>query len=354
MSASKAGYDIYLIQPGDSSHETEGIHVIGLGPLVVNKLNRVLHTVNRAYKIAEEIDADIYHIHDPELLRIAVKLKKTGKKVIFDSHEDYPAQINQKKWIPFFLRKPISKLYGFYEKKILSELDAVIGVTPHQVNRLRKINANTVMISNFPKLTEHKLEPMFSNKRIVFPGMVYDGWCIKEILDAIETIPDVIFSIRSTFNISENYMDLLRRHPAWHKVDFQGRQPHTEVMKLLSESMCGLAITKYGPNVNGKEGTLGNTKLFEYMQAGIPVISTDLVLWKEIIDTYECGYCVKPNDIEGIRNAIRAVIENPDKAKKMGKRGQQAISEKFCWEKEEEKLVKLYEDLLNKNSTCER
>ena len=348
VSIGEAGYDIYLIQSGDS-YEKDGVHIIGLGPLVLNKLKRTLFTVNKAYKISKEIDAKIYHLHDPELLRIAVKLKKQGKQVVFDSHEDYPAQIEQKKWIPSFLRKPISRVYSIYEKKVLSSLDGVVGVTPHQVERLKGMNDNVIMVSNFPKAIKEDLNPTYSNMRIAFPGMVYDGWCIKEILDAIEDIPDVIFSIRSTFDVSEEYMSILRQHPAWRKVDFQGRKPHSEILNLLVDSMCGLAITKYGPNVNGKKGTLGNTKLFEYMQVGIPVICTDLDLWKEIVNAYGCGYCVKPDDIEGIRNAIQYIMEHPDKAKEMGRCGQRAVAERFCWEKEAEKLIGLYENLLGQS-----
>lgn len=138
----------------------------------------------------------------------------------------------------------------------------------------------------------------------------------------------------------------MQTHPSWKKVDLQGRQPHSKIIELLSDSMCGLAVSKYGPNVNGKKGTLGNTKLFEYMQVGIPVICTDLELWKDIIDTYKCGICVKPNDIDGIRDAILFILSNPIEAKKMGDRGRKAIKEKYCWEREAKKIDDLYKKIL--------
>ena len=56
----------------------------------------MLFTAKDIYKKALEIDADIYHFHDPELLPYGLKLKKKGKSVIFDSHENYSEQIKEK------------------------------------------------------------------------------------------------------------------------------------------------------------------------------------------------------------------------------------------------------------------
>ena len=64
VSLAENGYGVTLIESGDT-YNKNGVHIIGLGPLVFNRLKRVLTIVNKAYKVAKNVNADIYHIHDP-------------------------------------------------------------------------------------------------------------------------------------------------------------------------------------------------------------------------------------------------------------------------------------------------
>lgn len=347
LSLSKCGYETYLVEQGDSYCKS-GVTIVGFGKLSTNRIGRMIFSAKRAYKKALTVDADIYHIHDPELIPYAKKLKKRGKKIIFDSHEDFPAQIRGKYWIPKILRNIISIVYECYERRSLKEFDGVIGVSPHSVQRLKTINADTEMICNFPKLLKTERLPEFKTRRIVFPGLVFDSWSIREILEAISDIDNIIFSIRSAYKVDEHYLNELKMYSAWEKVDFKGRIPHEKSIELIQDSFCGLAIAQYGPNVNGKKGTLGNTKLFEYMQCGIPVICTDLELWKEIVEGNHCGFCVNPQDTKAIHDAICYLLDHPDEAKAMGLNGRKAAMEKYNWSQEEKKLLKLYDKIVQR------
>src|SRR5690606_34947857 len=102
----------------------------------------MIKTSKAVYKKAISLDADIYHFHDPELLRFALRIKRKGKKVVYDAHEDVPRQIMAKYWIPNFFRKIISILVENYENYVSKRIHGVVVSTPHIRKRFEKVNPN--------------------------------------------------------------------------------------------------------------------------------------------------------------------------------------------------------------------
>ena len=70
----KAGYDVTLIAQHDKEEIVDGIKIINLQK-PRNRIERMTKTVWSAYRKAVQLDADIYHFHDPELLPIGIMLK---------------------------------------------------------------------------------------------------------------------------------------------------------------------------------------------------------------------------------------------------------------------------------------
>nr|PIF03361.1 MAG: hypothetical protein CSA86_05815 [Arcobacter sp.] len=81
------------------------------------------------------------------------------------------------------------------------------------------------------------------------------------------------------------------------------------------------------------------------MAAGLPVISSDIPLWKKIVEENNCGICVSPLEPKEIADAIEYIVSNPQKAEQMGKNGKQAVIKKYNWAIEEKKLFDVYEIL---------
>ena len=159
VSLARRGYEVYQISGGET-YEKAGVRLIGVGDRGKGRAGRMIFFARRIYRAALALDADVYHFHDPELLPWGLRLKRRGKKVIFDSHEDVPAQLLDKGWIPAPLRKLVSGAYKAYETFAVRRFDAVVAATPHIgetfAGRVKKV----VVVNNYPMLDD----VVFQNK----------------------------------------------------------------------------------------------------------------------------------------------------------------------------------------------
>lgn len=345
VSLAKAGYEVYLVERGES-YEKGGVHIVGVGDIPASRRKRVTEGAKKVYEAAKALDADIYHLHDPELLPYGLKLKKAGKKVIFDSHEHTAESILEKTWITPLIRMPVYWAYSAYQSGICRKLDAVVTVTPHLVDYFRKRNPRTAFVANYPLLEEMPAECPASEKTrsIGFAGGISAQWNHEKIIAALEQLPDCRYCLCGAGE--EDYMASLRAQAGWKQVDFLGKISHSKVFSKLVQCMVGMAVLTPGRNTGFHFGTMGNTKIFEEMMAGLPVVCTDFTLWKEFVGRYHCGICINPKNTDEIASAIRYLLDHPDEARQMGENGRRAVKEEFNWGVEAKKLLTLYEEIL--------
>lgn len=339
----KAGYQVSLIVNDDiADEEIDGVKILSTKFQPSNRIERFLKGYRMVKNKIREVDAEIYHFHDPELLFLALSLKRKGKKVIFDSHENIREDIKDKEYIPKRIRVLISKLYGLFEGYVLKRIDAVIGVSLGQMKLLGQIGNNATMITNFPELVNIKARSKDKREGICFAGGINSYWSHEKIIDVLE---DVKVKYMMCGPTDENYLHYLKGHRNWKYVEYKGIIKHENVEDFLGGSIAGMALLRPVHNMD-KEGTLGNTKLFEYMRAGIPVIATDFSLWKEIINENKCGICVDINNRSEILNAIRYLSEHEEEARIMGENGQRIFVEKYNWETQVPILLDLYKKIM--------
>lgn len=337
-------YEVWLIAPNVKDHVKDGVHLKGLN-IPQGRIKR-LFSQRDILKKALEINAVSYHLHDPELLPIGLKLEKKGKIVIFDSHEDVPQQLLTKEWLPKRLAKVVSRLYAWYEKKLMVHYDALISVTPVIVDRLRSINKNTYQVTNFPILTDTPDNRTWGDSAC-FTGGVGVRYMHENIINALSKT-NITYRLAGPCN-PISYLEILKSLPNWEKVQYDGVIPHSECPSYIQKSSVGLAILDYLPNVGYKKGSLGVLKIFEYMQAGIPVVATDFDLWKEIIEGNDCGLCVNPHNTDAIADAINYFIDNKDIAKQKGDNGKKAVEKFYSWASQEKVLYDMYSSIVEKN-----
>jgi len=346
-SLARAGHDTRLVvADGKGDSEVGGVSIFDVGASG-GRLDRIRNTPGRVLAQALEHDADIYHLHDPELIPIGLKLKSLGKIVVFDSHEDVPKQLLGKPYLNKAALWLMSKSFALFESYACKRLDGIIAATPFIRNKFLTIHQNTVDINNFPLLGELLSDVAWGDKQveICYVGGIAKIRGIAEVCQAMDLVQTKV-RLNLCGGFSEPVVEQsVRAMPGWQRVNEFGFVNRSGVRDALSRSIAGL-VTLH-PVINYLDAL--PVKMFEYMAAGIPVIASDFPLWRDIIKSNDCGLLVDPLDPAAIAQAIDYLVNNPDEAQRMGANGRKAVNERYNWAIEEQKLFAFYDRTLSQS-----
>jgi glycosyltransferase involved in cell wall biosynthesis len=202
-----------------------------------------------------------------------------------------------------------------------------------------------VLVQNFPLLAE--LEPPETAVAPRQPHFAYVGGLARirgaiEMVDALARLSSPDIRLQMAGGFPQDLGAELQSMPGWAKVDFVGWADRPTVARLLASCRAGLVLFHPEPNHVKAQPN----KMFEYMAAGLPVIASDFPLWREIVEGAGCGLLVDPMDPQAIATAMQWIIDHPEEAAEMGRRGRAAVERTYNWEAESVKLVDLYRRLL--------
>ncbi len=343
VSLAANGFDVKLIVANQKSETAKGVDIINIH-IPKSRKERILKASKIVLQKALEVDAAIYQFHDPELLLVGLKLRKHGKIVIYDAHEDVPMQMLSKPWIPKLIRPISSTAFRQYENRCAAKLSAVIVANPSTVARFKTVNENTIDICNYPILSEFKQNPSWEDREeaVCYIGRIDAARGIHNMIDAISLCQSK-FHLAGWFG-SDDLKNEVKKSAGWQFTEFHGMLGRGGVQNVLSRSKIGLVTLRPLPNYKLALAV----KMFEYMGAGIPIIASNFELWKDIVDRHQCGLIVDPEKPSEIARAIQYLLQNQQEAAEMGLRGQAAVHEIYNWKTQEQKLLQLYERLLER------
>lgn len=340
-SLAKAGYDVYFVAKGESREEN-GVHVVGVGEVPKSRIKRMVSFARRVYEKALSLDCEIYHFHDPELLPFGLKLKRAGKKVIFDSHEAIPIQIMNKAYIPYIFRKIISSVYELYENYAVKQFDGVVAADPYITGRFFKGRVKRVVnVNNFPSLSDVNYTARNFTERealLLYVGRINGIRGEKMMLESMREIDAelIIAGVRDKEPVLEK--------PG--NVSYFGEADRKQVNELFSKTVAGLCLMKPIKNYYNSQPT----KIYEYMAAGLPVICSNFPACIEAVEKTGAGFCVDPLNVEEVREAMRILLNDRELAQKMGTIGRKTVEAKYSWKSEAEKLIKFYSEIMEQKT----
>jgi glycosyltransferase involved in cell wall biosynthesis len=330
----KAGYDVTLIAQHDKAEIVDKVKIINLQK-PRNRIERMTKTVWSAYRNAVQLDADIYHFHDPELIPIALMLRKRGKKVIFDIHEDTRVQIILKQYVPSILRVLLSRVYALYEDSACRKFSAL--VTPQQKMTLYYGNLNkTITVENFADLSTYPRRiPDFSKPVLFHAGGLSEPRGLYNMINAAKNIAGK-FDFFIAGKIDKGATSLF-------PLNYLGYLDQNQLLDVYRKSNIGIILY----NNVGQHSMAGAVKCYEYMANSMPFIMPDFGDWLTFNQKYECGINVDVKNGKAVADAIHYLIDNPEKARALGENGRRWVEEKFSWQAAFKKLQILYDEVMN-------
>lgn len=343
-SLTESGFDVSLYVADRLGNEVkEKVKIIDIGK-PGNRFSRFFFSPWKMFNKVKRIKADIYHFHDPEFLIPALFLKISGKKVIYDVHEDVPRSLKGRDWLPKWILNIIAFFFERLENFIVKRLTGVVTATPHIRDRFLQFNKNTIDINNYPIREEFNCNKIpFENRNdICYTGAVTEIRGIRTLMDAMLLChKDIKLHLAGSFANPEFEKELLN-HKAKDKLVYYGLVDRNKLNEIYSKCFAGMVtFLPYENHIHAQPN-----KIFEYMSARLPVIGSDFRLWKEIIEDYQAGTCVDPENAENIAEAINKYYLNRQLASAHGSNGEKIVQEKFNWEKEKQKLLSFYSEML--------
>ena len=342
-SLAEAGFDVFLLVVNQEDREEKGVRVRSVSVPVRNRLDRMRKAPAALFEEVLRLKPAICHFHDPELLPLGRRLQKAGFSVIYDVHEHVPNQIRTKKYLPRLLRIPIALLVGWYEDRMAARMDAVITATDLVRDRFLKRNRRSVMINNYPRLDTFIAAAAGKKHDLTYVGLINEIRGIRQLLDAMVLLPDHRLCLVGRFE-TDALQKEMEDHPAWSQVDYVGLKSRQEVASILAESKIGIVTFLPAPNHNKNQPN----KLFEYMAASLPVVCSHFERWRRIVEEANCGICVDPVDPQAIAASCSQLLNDPEARSTMGSNGRKAMEDQYNWASEEQALLNLYAELLNK------
>ena len=295
--------------------------------------------------------AAVYHLHDPELLWVGAAWKiLTRAHVVFDVHENVPAQLRTKHWVLPWLRRPLGLVYRFMERLLLPLYDAVI-LAEDSYAPAYAWHRRSLVLHNMPWALPSALRRTQDNSplQVVYVGGLTRPRGATTMLRAAAEVKRR--GIRAHWRLIGPASRLLQtemeafieENDLSGTVFLEGRLSFPKAQAAVAEADVGVAVLDPLPNYVESMPT----KLLEYLAAGLPVIASDFPLWRSLIEEFECGATVPPGDGPALADAVASMAADAANRRAMGENGRARLeARQMTWESEARILIDLYERLL--------
>lgn len=336
----RAGWRVEIINAHFAGTDENGIRFCRV-VLPSGRLWRMLSARRTAVDALLQSRADICVLHDPELLPLLADLQRMVIVTAYDAHEDLPAQLRTKPWIP----SPLSGSAARWGHKLLTKYlplaDGVLTATGGIAQTLAGLNDRICVVQNRPTQEDCALFDAARCNATRIPNAV----CYAGALTGQRGLYRMIrccyaagakLLLAGAFE-SETIQKKAEAMPEYACVQYLGILGRQGIAELYAKCSAGLLLLSDTPSYRESEPI----KLFEYLCAGLPVIASDFLHWREMALTAAVQFVAADKDDEAI-SAIRQIITHPFDV------DIEAARQKFSFEADEDRLLQFFDALEQK------
>lgn len=292
--------------------------------------------------------SDVIHPCDLDTLLPAVLVKTIGgKKLCYTIYDFYANNLPDGSLAQF--RMYLRACVAFLEKFLIRFTDALFLVDESRYEEISgaKVKDLYYIYNSPPDITTPFSDQMINitkNELVIFyAGIISRSRGIHDMINAVDGLEGVKLILAG--NVRD--IDILSELDKKYNISYLGWLPSYE--NVISYTIKSDILFRFSDPIIPKTKYESPNKLFESMMCQKPIIVSDNSSMADIVRKENCGLVVPYGDVEGIRSAIISLRDDKQLYDKLSRNGRKAYDDKYSWSIMEQRLVKAYRNLVEKN-----
>jgi glycosyltransferase involved in cell wall biosynthesis len=284
-------------------------------------------------KAGRNFNAHVYVSNDLDTLLVGVLCAGASRRLIYDAHELYPDQFVGMQTVPSIM----IAVFRIMESVLLKRVDTVITVNEFISAELetRYDIRKPEVVLNVPKKQQTIQVPRsrrHEHKIALYQGRYERTRGLENVVRACGfLLGDITLVLRGYGQIETELREIAK---AFGNCRFEA--PVLPSQLVWAASNADVGIVPYVP-VNTNNYYASPNKLFEYVQAGLPVVASDLPFLRKIVVENKIGCLFNPRNPKSIADAINVVTR--DENLQVMKANVRKTQDQYCWDQEQKKLL---------------
>lgn len=282
--------------------------------------------------------ADIYFAEDIYTLPFVYFIARKRKaKIYYNSRELY-AFLGGLRNRPY-LQKLVKAIENYFIKKV----DLVLTTGEMDSKFLENFYGikNTLVIRNIPLFQRPERKINFREEYgipedkliMLYQGVLLEGRGLPLIFQTMQNINEVVLVLLGDGEQKNNFKKIASSLGVSERIIFAGTIKQGDLINYTAGADIGLSLIE---NISISYYHALPNKLFEYIMAGLPVLSSDLPQMKKIVEFYNVGEAIDITGVSNIEKVLKKWVSNPDLLNEHRENCKLAIKE-LNWQSEYER-----------------